>query len=48
MTQTPEKRWNNKVRYAPIMTLRSHDEDFDLHAEIDSAINLRFAQEIDV
>jgi hypothetical protein len=47
-TRTPKKRYNSEARYALIMTLKCLDEDVDLHAEIDTAIKLRIAQDINV
>ena len=47
-TRTPKKRYNSEARYALIMTLKSLDEDVDLHAEINTAIKLRIDQDIDV
>ena len=47
-TRTPKQRYNSQARYALIMTLKSIDEDIDLHAEIDAAIAVRIAQDIDV
>jgi hypothetical protein len=47
-TRAPKKRYNSQARYAIIMTLKSLDEDVDLHAEIDAAITLRISQGIDV
>jgi hypothetical protein len=46
--RSPKKRYNSHARYALIMTLKSLDEDIDLHAEIKAAIALRIAQDIDV
>jgi hypothetical protein len=47
-TRAPKKRYNSEARYALIMTLKSLDEDIDLHAEIDAAITLRISQDVDV
>ena len=46
-TRAPKKRYNSQARYALIMTLKSLDENVDLHAEIDSVIDLRISQDID-
>jgi hypothetical protein len=44
----PKKRYNSKTRYALIMTLKCIDEDVDLYTEIETAIALRIAQDVDV
>jgi hypothetical protein len=47
-TRTPKKRYNSKVCYALIITLRGPEDDVDLHAEIDTAIKLCIAQDVEV
>ncbi len=47
-TRTPKKRYDSKARYALIMTLRSLDEDVDLHTPVDVAIKTFIDQDVDV
>lgn len=46
-TRTPKKRYNSKARYSLIMTLKSLEEDIDLHTEIGAEIALRLTPSID-
>ena len=47
-TRAPKKRYNDKARYALIMTLRSLEEDVDLHTPVDVAIKTWIDQDVDV
>ena len=47
-TRAPKKRYNSKARYALIVTLRSLEEDVDLHTPVDVAIKTRIDLDVDV
>ena len=47
-TRAPKKRYNSKAPYALIVTLRSLDEDVDLHTPVDLAIKTWIDQDVDV
>jgi Subtilase family len=47
-TRAPKKRYNSKARYALIMTLKSLEQDVDLHTPVDVAIKTWIDQNVDI